>query len=109
MKVYILSYWATHTNIVGVRCVRDVILFFFSSRRRHTRFDCDWSSDVCSSDLGDGVDVVGGLGLLHAKLSITVGRDVGVVADHAHPECERPVRHELSDTPEADEDRKSVV
>src|SRR5688572_32253224 len=28
------------------------IFFFFSSRRRHTRFDCDWSSDVCSSDLG---------------------------------------------------------
>src|SRR6476661_9724021 len=26
-------------------------LFFFSSRRRHTRFKCDWSSDVCSSDL----------------------------------------------------------
>src|SRR3989475_5890796 len=25
--------------------------FFFSSRRRHTIFDCDWSSDVCSSDL----------------------------------------------------------
>src|SRR2546430_9050898 len=25
--------------------------FFFSSRSRHTRFDCDWSSDVCSSDL----------------------------------------------------------
>src|SRR5882762_1475854 len=28
------------------------MLFFFSSRRRHTRFKCDWSSDVCSSDLG---------------------------------------------------------
>src|SRR2546430_14760850 len=28
-----------------------MIIFFFSSRRRHTRFDCDWSSDVCSSDL----------------------------------------------------------
>src|SRR5260370_25231757 len=27
--------------------------FFFSSRRRHTRFKCDWSSDVCSSDLRD--------------------------------------------------------
>src|SRR2546421_6903565 len=26
--------------------------FFFSSRRRHTRSDRDWSSDVCSSDLG---------------------------------------------------------
>src|SRR5260370_12563250 len=28
------------------------LFFFFSSRRRHTRFKCDWSSDVCSSDLG---------------------------------------------------------
>src|SRR5467141_4900386 len=28
-----------------------IFLFFFSSRRRHTRFKCDWSSDVCSSDL----------------------------------------------------------
>src|SRR6266700_5501191 len=27
--------------------------FFFSSRRRHTRFSRDWSSDVCSSDLTD--------------------------------------------------------
>src|SRR3989475_12372621 len=31
------------------------IVFFFSSRRRHTRFDCDWSSDVCSSDLADAL------------------------------------------------------
>src|SRR6266853_3258028 len=30
-----------------------MFFFFFSSRRRHTRFDCDWSSDVCSSDLAD--------------------------------------------------------
>src|SRR5260370_31974007 len=29
----------------------DISFFFFSSRRRHTRFKCDWSSDVCSSDL----------------------------------------------------------
>src|SRR2546430_15140235 len=37
------------------------VYFFFSSRRRHTRFDCDWSSDVCSSDLvaeGAGYSVV---------------------------------------------------
>src|SRR5690242_21352102 len=27
------------------------LVFFFSSRRRHTRLTCDWSSDVCSSDL----------------------------------------------------------
>src|SRR2546429_5625163 len=30
-------------------------LFFFSSRRRHTRCSRDWSSDVCSSDLAMGV------------------------------------------------------
>src|SRR2546421_4508999 len=29
-----------------------LFFFFFSSRRRHTRSDRDWSSDVCSSDLG---------------------------------------------------------
>src|SRR6185369_5556945 len=29
--------------------------FFFSSRRRHTRFKCDWSSDVCSSDLDEAL------------------------------------------------------
>src|SRR5690606_39493829 len=29
------------------------LVFFFSSRRRHTRFSRDWSSDVCSSDLAE--------------------------------------------------------
>src|SRR2546430_5084828 len=38
------------TRAAGTRH-RRVLYFFFSSRRRHTRFDCDWSSDVCSSDL----------------------------------------------------------
>src|SRR5690606_40109617 len=32
--------------------IRAASRFFFSSRRRHTRFSRDWSSDVCSSDLG---------------------------------------------------------
>src|SRR2546427_784843 len=36
-------------------------LFFFSSRRRHTRFDCDWSSDVCSSDLALGSELLDAL------------------------------------------------
>src|SRR5260370_27517792 len=40
------------------------MFFFFSSRRRHTRFKCDWSSDVCSSDLATrcvvGFNRVGG-------------------------------------------------
>src|SRR6266511_4128452 len=39
----------SHSN----RCHRETrghLVFFFSSRRRHTRFSRDWSSDVCSSD-----------------------------------------------------------
>src|SRR5690625_7593074 len=44
-------------------------LFFFSSRRRHTRWPRDWSSDVCSSDLvtvfaGPGRSLFGRAGLL---------------------------------------------
>src|SRR5437588_3692913 len=36
---------------VLVSQVSMLFFFFFSSRRRHTRSLCDWSSDVCSSDL----------------------------------------------------------
>src|SRR5690625_6314258 len=36
-------------------------MFFFSSRRRHTRWPRDWSSDVCSSDLGSSADKQTGL------------------------------------------------
>src|SRR5256886_11256645 len=52
------SYWRSSYS-VNVPEVLTCLFFFLSSRRRHTRFDCDWSSDVCSSDLdkiGHGVD-----------------------------------------------------
>src|SRR5262245_62222474 len=39
---------------VSISFIIYVGLFFFSSRRRHTRCLSDWSSDVCSSDLGQG-------------------------------------------------------
>src|SRR5690606_40127710 len=61
-----------------VSCVS--LFFFFSSRRRHTRFSRDWSSDVCSSDLacrsGSPVDgVVGRLGMIRSgKLLQAKGR-----------------------------------
>src|SRR5256886_11353157 len=51
------AYLRSSCDIAGARyaavfsSVSSVVCFFFSSRRRHTRFDCDWSSDVCSSDL----------------------------------------------------------
>src|SRR2546430_9036641 len=42
---------AAYTDVDGCEQNREHAFdFFFSSRRRHTRFDCDWSSDVCSSD-----------------------------------------------------------
>src|SRR5256885_12927392 len=37
---------------VRISLVQAAKVFFFSSRRRHTRLQGDWSSDVCSSDLG---------------------------------------------------------
>src|SRR2546430_4398722 len=57
----------------GVMCWYISILyccfFFFSSRRRHTRFDCDWSSDVCSSDLcNDCVSAFGSAGSFSAGI-----------------------------------------
>src|SRR2546430_8967762 len=45
------SSWMWNSIVFAHATVRESFLFFFSSRRRHTRFDCDWSSDVCSSDL----------------------------------------------------------
>src|SRR3712207_7568435 len=37
-----------------IEAIRVYVYFFFSSRRRHTRYWRDWSSDVCSSDLSGG-------------------------------------------------------
>src|SRR2546430_7730107 len=52
--------------------------FFFSSRRRHTRFDCDWSSDVCSSDLEVvNADDPAWLRLPHRHRRVTFGEREG--------------------------------
>src|SRR5690606_31234603 len=44
------SFWYSACSPFGA-VLSWFLLFFFSSRRRHTRFSRDWSSDVCSSDL----------------------------------------------------------
>src|SRR5256886_8812674 len=65
------------------------LIFFFSSRRRHTRFDCDWSSDVCSSDLplskvvtvaaitgrSEGGKEMRSIAVAHGTPGFTVGRE----------------------------------
>src|SRR5437762_14054640 len=45
-------------------------MFFFSSRRRHTRYIGDWSSDVCSSDLGVGRAIARAFGAAGAKVGL---------------------------------------
>src|SRR5260370_3113987 len=56
--------------------IGSVIFFFFSSRRRHTRFKCDWSSDVCSSDLFISLHNFVNLAILFAanELAVLVGK-----------------------------------
>src|SRR5216683_2884631 len=90
------------------------VLFFFSSRRRHTRSDRDWSSDVCSSDLAptlhdlpvpqpaegellvrveassvNGFDmfVVSGMakGMIEYRLPIVLGKDFAGTVEAAGP------------------------
>src|SRR5690242_20817131 len=53
MHDYCVGFW----YLMFVLYLDLFFFFFFSSRRRHTRLTCDWSSDVCSSDLAStGLD-----------------------------------------------------
>src|SRR5256886_14228575 len=63
--------------------------FFFSSRRRHTRFDCDWSSDVCSSDL-KGFDPALANAISEDDIEHRQRHDYRLTADH-HMEVRIPV------------------
>src|SRR5476649_2710616 len=60
--------------------------FFFSSRRRHTRSLCDWSSDVCSSDLKSDSDV-GWNSALH-RLERWLCQAVNAVERQQHTDAE---------------------
>src|SRR5690606_39481598 len=89
-------------------------VFFFSSRRRHTRFSRDWSSDVCSSDLENDLFNLGdengkvALGFSHSEATgwesntggrgKTEAREVGVV--------ETVLLHERLDTLQRSEERR---
>src|SRR5256886_5501580 len=84
--------------------------FFFSSRRRHTRFDCDWSSDVCSSDLlleiVMGADSSSGtMSTFPLLLNATIGTKFKVVTGYAGSNA---VNYAMEQG-EVEGDRKSVV
>src|SRR5206468_7641255 len=65
--------------------------FFFSSRRRHTRSDRDWSSDVCSSDLPPGPPRAEVAELADALASGASGRKaIGVRVPASAPVIENP-------------------
>src|SRR2546428_1671267 len=57
--------------------VCDCSIFFFSSRRRHTRSDRDWSSDVCSSDLKSTTTALVGHILAGVGRAVAVGGNLG--------------------------------
>src|SRR5260221_13277637 len=71
-------------SFASAKAMQVIFFFFFSSRRRHTRSLCDWSSDVCSSDLlyvgtgstlsGDRIALssIGDVSKVHGELSNTI-------------------------------------
>src|SRR5690606_39388800 len=53
--------------------------FFFSSRRRHTRFSRDWSSDVCSSDLTANGALTLHIARALKRIGLNWGADIGLL------------------------------
>src|SRR2546427_1349197 len=98
-------------------CFVRFLFFFFSSRRRHTRFDCDWSSDVCFFEEEDGIRDLTVTGVQTCALPISwdvVLRDIaGRRAGGNGRAAGAPVLHRLPVPPgvplPSEPDRKSVV
>src|SRR2546430_4594839 len=96
-----VEYEGARSRIPGFSSV-ETLCFFFSSRRRHTRFDCDWSSDVCSSDLVHRTLPAVFLGLLTAQRPLVevealliegLRQHLRVVGQVVVPEVGAPVVH----------------
>src|SRR5690606_26959867 len=68
-------------------------VFFFSSRRRHTRFSRDWSSDVCSSDLHrylvTGLLARGGMSTVYRGMDTRLQRPVAIKVMHQQYAADR--------------------
>src|SRR5438034_1409338 len=62
--------WCVFCRLLRCVCLF-FFFFFFSSRRRHTRSLCDWSSDVCSSDLCQADCARRSAGIAGRRLALT--------------------------------------
>src|SRR5438309_6494983 len=61
------------------------VFFFFSSRRRHTRWNCDWSSDVCSS-VSTSKDLIVGAGFSNSGTLTSGNGYVPIVVTNPNPD-----------------------
>src|SRR5437762_5091129 len=111
MNVVAWSRYAFGGYMLPCTNVLSLFHFFFSSRRRHTRYIGDWSSDVCSSDLGTNPTVISltplpttSRGLLNANTTHFVRTvPVAVTISNTSPAVITQAAHGYS------ADRKSVV
>src|SRR5260370_21837876 len=84
------------------------MVFFFSSRRRHTRFKCDWSSDVCSSDL-ENYDLVCPHKIvifLRQPLAEFPSKLTGVAEGYAHRGATQPTNRQAEPSCPRSEERR---
>src|SRR5256885_9878814 len=81
-----------HSLSLAELCEDMLQFFFFSSRRRHTRLQGDWSSDVCSSDLGvvDALEVITRDPKMLKKIDFTCGSRVITSSASTTPCAEPP-------------------
>src|SRR5256885_8583358 len=86
------------------------VVFFFSSRRRHTRLQGDWSSDVCSSDLPTSAPAQGGTAQdLRGTEVILIAEDHESIREMARQSLLHLGYKVLSAGDGEEADRKSVV
>src|SRR5256885_7278057 len=88
-----------------------VCLFFFSSRRRHTRLQGDWSSDVCSSDLGKAITIDGAFSEAYGDhgYTLVLESDRTLLAKHHHfDSVEAAIRDGVDIVPEVRSEERRV-
>src|SRR5256885_11025036 len=103
------GWWSGSILLLGNVTVQEFMaLFFFSSRRRHTRLQGDWSSDVCSSDLSDQCRTATGSVQLESRLLHLSDRSRRKTPPLGGPRLRRrwPLRSPLDQSDRRSEERR---